>query len=163
MAEFIVHGIVNGQEISRCSDLACKFCEGFYVNGTGTKHYVNRLVGNRMAYSYIVYANPNSHFASYTGRAGSYFGMTIIFENKQVANPDALFKILQATYDNYVKGHIIKEYPSGAKKWIYPTLTDPNDTVAVYLGRGLEQILKQNPNLLKYQALPPLPQQTRSY
>ena len=163
MAEFIVHGIVNGQEVSKSSESARVFCESFYTNDKGIKKDVRRLVGNRMAYSYLVYEEPNRNFLSYIGRPGSYFGMTLIFENKQVANQDALFRVLEATYDNYVKGKVIQDNASGPRKWLYPTLTDSNDTVANYIGKGLEQILKQNPGLLKYQPLPPLQQQGRRY
>ena len=163
MAEFIVHGIVNGQEISQCKKESRVFCDGFYTNNKGIKKDVRRLVGNRMAYSYLVYEDANRKFLSYTGRPGSYFGMTLIFDNKQVINPDALFKVLEATYNTYVKDKVIQDKPSGPRKWLYPTLTDSNDTVANYISKGLEQILKQNPRLLKYQPLPPLQQQERIY
>ena len=162
MAEFIVHGIVNGQEVSQCNNQSRVFCEAFYTNDKGIKKDVRRLVGNRMAYSYIIYEEPNRKFLSYVGRTGSYFGMTLIFENKQVINPDALFEVLEATYNNYVKDKVIQDKNSGPRKWLYPTLTDSNDTVATYIGKGFEQILKQNPGLLKYQSLPPL-QQERIY
>ena len=163
MAEFIVHGVVSGQEISQCKKESRVFCENFYTNDKGIKKDIRRLVGNRMAYSYLVYEEPNRMFLSYTGRPGSYFGMTLIFENQQVTNPDALFKILETTYNYYVKDNVIEDKTPGPRKWLYPTLTDPNDTVANYIGKGLEQIFKQNPGLLKYQPLPPLQQQGRGY
>ena len=37
MAEFIVHGVVNGQEISQCKKESRVFCEGFYTNYKGIK------------------------------------------------------------------------------------------------------------------------------
>jgi len=163
VAEFIVHGIVNGQEISQCKNESRVFCEGFYNDAKGIKKDVRRLVGNRMAYSYLVYEEDNRKFLSYIGRSGSYFGMTLILENKQVANPEALFRVLEATYDNYVKDKVIQDKTHGARKWLYPTLTDSNDTVATYISKGFEQILKQNPGLLTYQPLPPLQQQERRY
>lgn len=163
MAEFIVHGIVKGQEVSQCKDESRTFCEGFYTNDKGIKKDIRRLVGNRMAYSYLVYEDTNRKFLSYIGRSGSYFGMTLIVENQQVENPDVLFKVLEATYNNYVKDKIIQDEPSAPRKWLYPTLLDSNDTVADYIGKGFEQTLKQNPGLLKYQPLPPLPQQGRGY
>ena len=163
MAEFIVHGIVNGQEVSKCKNESRIFCESFYTNDKGIKHDIRRLVGNRMAYSYLVYEEPNRKFLSYIGRTGSYFGMTLILQDKQVANPDVLFKILQDVYDNYVKDKIIQDKTSGSRKWLYPTLTDSDDTVANYIGKGFEQILKQNSGLLKYQPLQSLKQQSRSY
>lgn len=163
MAEFVVHGIVNGQEVSKASESARIFCEGFYVSAKGIKKDIRRLVGNRMAYSYIIYEEPGRPFLGCSGRAGSYFGMTLIFQDKQVSNPDVLFKILKTTYDNYVKGKVIQEAPSGARKWLCPTLNDSNDTVASYIGKGLEAVLKANPESIKYQPLPPLQQQARNY
>jgi len=124
---------------------------------------VRRLVGNRMAYSYLVYEEDNRKFLSYIGRHGSYFGMTLILENNQVTNSDALFKVLETTYNNYVKDKVIQDKISGPRKWLYPTLEDSDDTVANYIGKGFEQILKQNHGLLKYQPLPPLQQQGRRY
>ena len=163
MAEFIVHGIVNGQEISKSSESARVFCESFYMPNKGIKQDVRRLVGNRMAYSYIIYEEPGRPFLGYTGRPGSYFGMTLIFQNTQVSNPDMLFKVLQTVYDNYVKGKVIQENPSGSRKWLYPTLNDSKDTVANYIGKGLEHILKLNPGIIKYQPLSPLPEETRNH
>ena len=163
MAEFIVHGIVKGQEVSKCKDESRIFCEGFYTNDKGIKKDIRYLVGNRVAYSYLVYEDTNREFLSYVGRAGAYFGMTLIVENKQVENPDALFKVLEATYNNYVKDKIIQDKQSAPRKWLYPTLSDSNDTVANYISKGFERILKQNPGLLKYRSLPHLPQQGRGY
>ena len=161
VAEFVIHGIVNGQEISKSSESARVFCESFYVNGKGIKQDIRRLVGNRMAYSYVIYEEPGRPFLGYGGRPGSYFGMTLILQDKQVSNPDILFKILRDTYNKYVKDKVIQDKTSGPRKWLYPTLTDSNDTVANYIGKGLEQILKQNHGVLKYQPL--LPVQQKSY
>lgn len=162
MAEFVIHGIVNGQEVSKSSESARAFCEGFYVPNKGIKHDIRRLVGNRMAYSYVIYEEPGRPFLGYTGRSGSYFGMTLIFQDKQVSNPDILFKVLQTTYDKYVKDKVIQE-TSGNRKWLCTTLNDSKDTVAGYIGKGLENILKSNPGIIKYQPLPPMPQQARNY
>lgn len=159
MAELIVHGVVIGQEISKCSDLGRALCEGFYTSDTGIKKDIKRLVGNNIAYSYLIYGEQNRPFQGYQGRSGSYFGMTIIFKDKQVENPETIFKVLESVYKWYVKDKIIKEYPSGARRWIYPTLSDPDDKVANYIGRCVQQVLQANPNLVKYQPLPPLQQQ----
>ena len=163
MIEFIVHGVVNGQQVSQCRKESRAFCDGFYNNDQGIKKDIRRLVGNRMAYSYLVYEEPNRPFLSYIGRSGSYFGMTIIFDDTQVTNPDVLFKLLEMAYNTYVKGKIIQDTMSGPRKWLYPTLEDSNDTVANYVGKGFEQIFNQNSELLKYQSLPPLPQNVRRY
>lgn len=163
MADLVIHGIVNGQEVSKCSENMHVFCDSFYTLDKGIKKDIRRLVGNRMAYSYIVYEEPNRKFLSYTGRSGSYFGMTLILENQQVANPDALFQVLEATYNNYVKDKIIQDKTPGPRKWLYPTLTDSNDTVANYVATGFQRILKQNPGVVIFQPLPPLQKPGRGY
>lgn len=167
MIELVVHGVVRGQEISKYEQ-SDKFLEPFLGLFYGphkqpTKTNIKRLPNNKMVYSYIVYENPGTNFLSYTGRPGSYFGMSLVVSNKQVANPDMLFKVLQATYENYVKNKIIQEDKSGTRKWLYPTLGDANDTVAKYISSGFESILKQNPGVLKFQPLPSLQKSGRDY
>ena len=163
MAEIVVHGVVDGQEISKCDETAYRICGSYYIPGTGIRSDIKRLPDNRMAYSLLFYGEPNKPFISYTGRDGSYFGMTLFLQNQQVASPDDLFRLLLATYDNYVKGKIIQELPNGSRKWMVQTLRDSEDTVATLVGQGFQQILAKNPGLLKIQPLPPLPPRGRDY
>nr|MBQ0091646.1 hypothetical protein [Candidatus Enterousia merdequi] len=163
MAELVVHGVVQGQEISKCDENARKVCELYYIGATGIRSDIKRLPDNRMAYSLLFYGEPNKPFISYSGRSGSYFGMTLFLQNQQVANPDYLFKILLATYNHYVKGKFIQELPSGVKKWLVGTLQDSSDAVATQVGQGFQQIIKQNPGLLKFQPLLPLQHSGRDY
>ena len=163
MAELIIHGVVDGQQISKCDAIAHQVCGGYYISATGIRSDIKRLPDNRMAYSLLFYKEPGKPFISYTGRTGSYFGMTLFLKGKQVTNPNDLFKILLATYNHYVKDKIIKEFPNGNRKWAYPTLNDADDTVATYIGNGFQQILNKNPGLLKLQPLPPLQNPGRNY
>ena len=163
MAEIVVHGVVQGQEISQCDKEAMKFCGQYYIPATGIRTDIKRLPNNRMAYSLLVYNEPGKHFISYSGRSGSYFGITVFLQNQQVASPDDLFKLLLATYDNYVKGKIIQEFPNGNRKWMVQTLRDPNDTVAKYVVNGFTKIRAKYPSLVKFQPLPPLQCPGREY
>ena len=163
MAEIVIHGVVNGQEISKCDETANKICGNYYIPATGTRSDIKRLPDNRMAYSLLFYGEPNKPFISYAGRTGSYFGMTLFLQNQQVANTDDLFRVLLATYNHYVKGKIIQELPNGSRKWICSTLHDSEDTVATRVGQGFQQILAKNPGLLKFQPLPPLQPRGRDY
>ncbi|MBR5904721.1 MAG: hypothetical protein IKZ49_04290 [Alphaproteobacteria bacterium] len=163
MTELVVHGVVDGQEVSKCDENANRICGGYYIPATGIRSDIKRLPDNRMAYSLLFYEEPGKPFVSYTGRSGSYFGMTLFLQNQQVANPDDLFKVLLATYNHYVKGKFIQEMPNGGKKWMCPTLNDSDDTVATYIGNGFQQILNKNAGLLKFQPLPPLQHPGRSY
>ena len=45
VAEFVIHGIVNGQEISKSSESARVFCESFYVNGKGLEQILKQNHG----------------------------------------------------------------------------------------------------------------------
>lgn len=163
MADFVIHGVVDGQQISKCDAIAHQVCGSYYISATGIRSDIKRLADNRMAYSLLFYGEPGKPFISYTGRPGSYFGMTLFLKNQRVANPDNLFKILLATYNHYVKNKIIKEFPNGNRKWAYPTLNDADDTVAKYVGNGFMQILQQNRGLIKFQSLPPLQNSGRGY
>ena len=163
MALFIVHGVVQGQEVSKCDEIAKQFCDIYYNGAKGVRSDIRRTVDNRMAYSLLFYEEPNKPFISYSGRTGSYFGMTVFFPDKQVTNPDDLFRILLQTYNNYVKGKFIQELPSGARKWMVKTIDDPSDSVATYVGQGLQQILDENPGILKFQSLAPLQKPGRVY
>lgn len=163
MAEIVVHGVVKGQEISQCSKEASNFCERYYTPETGIRTDIKRLPNNRMAYSLLVYKEPGKSFMGYSGRGGSYFGITVFLQNQQVASPDDLFRLLYATYNNYVKGKIIQEFPNGNRKWMVETLDYPDDRVAKYVVNGFAKIHKKYPDLIKIQPLPPLPQPGRDY
>lgn len=163
MAELVIHGVVDGQEISKCDEAANIICGSYYIPATGIRSDIKRLPDNRMAYSLLFYGEPNKPFISYTGRSGSYFGMTLFLQNKKVANPDDLFRVLLATYNHYVKGKTIQEFPTGGRKWMVQTLRDSGDAVATFISNGFQEILKQNPGLLKFQPLPPLPSRDRNY
>lgn len=163
IAEIVVHGVVQGQEISQCSKEASEFCGLYYMPETGIRTDKKRLPNNRMAYSLLVYKEPGKSFRGYSGRAGSYFGITVFLQNQQVASPDDLFRLLLATYNNYVKGKIIQEFPNGDRKWMVQTLQDSNDTVAKYVVKGFAKIHAKYPSLIKIQPLPPLPHPGRDY
>lgn len=51
IAEIVVHGVVQGQEISQCSKEASEFCGLYYIPETGIRTDIKRLPNNRMAYS----------------------------------------------------------------------------------------------------------------
>lgn len=163
MADLVIHGVTDGQDFSKCDDIAYTVCGNYYTDAAGIKTDIKRLPDNRMVYSLLFYGEPDKKFVSYTGRSGSYFGMTLFLKNQQVTNPKDLFRMLLTTYNRYVKGKIIQEFPNGNKKWLVPTLRDANDTVATYIGNGFQQILQENPGVLKFQPLPPLQKPGRGY
>ena len=163
MAEIVIHGVVDGQEISKCDETANRICGSYYIPATGIRSDIKRLPDNRMAYSLLFYGEPNKPFISYTGRSGSYFGITVFLQNQQVASPDDLFRLLLATYNHYVKGKIIQELPNGGRKWMVQTLRDSEDTVAKYVVNGFAKIHAKYPSLIKIQPLPPLPHPGRDY
>ena len=163
MADLVIHGVVKGQEISKCDEIARNLCGNYYIGATGIRSDIKRLPDNRMAYSLLFYGEPNKPFISYSGRTGSYFGMTLFLQNQQVANPDYLFKILLSTYNHYVKGKFIQELPNGARKWLVETLNNSSDSVATQIGQGFQQVINENSGLLKFQPLPPLQYSGRDY
>ena len=164
MVELVLHGVVDGQENSKCDEVISSTCDLFYTLSKGTHYDTKRLRDNRVMYSLLMYEEPGRPFISYTGRSGSYFGISLILkQNEAITNADDLFKSLKETYDKYIKNKIIQETPT-SRKWMYPTLRDPNDTLATYATRAYEKTLQQYPGLIKVQQLPPVQRQSnRNY
>jgi hypothetical protein len=164
MPDLILHGVPSGHSVSKCDDKVRSFFDLFYgSHNPGINTHVMRR-NNQTIYSFLMYENAGSSFRAFDGRAGSYFGMSLVFDNQYVTNSDVVFKVLQKTYDNYVKNKIIKECPDGAKQWLCPTLATPGDEAAIFVAKGLSQILKDNPDLRLYtQPLPPLQNQSQRY
>ena len=164
MAELVIHGVPNGEQISNCDDKTRKFIGLFYNGSKGVQTKVSRRPNNDVIYSYLIYGDDKANFVDYGGRAGSYFGMSLVFHNEYVPDSNQVFNLLKSTYDNYVKNKIIQEFPNGARKWMYRQISTPGDEIANYIGRGMMQLLKTHPELrIKTQALPPLQNQNQRY
>lgn len=161
MAELILHGVVSGHQVSKCDKNLRGFFDIFYsLHKPGITTNVSRHL-NYTIYNFIVYENPGQSFGSYDGRNGSYFGMSLVFQNQFVPNQESVFRLLQKTYDDYVKNKIIKEYPNGRRQWMYPNLDTDGDEIAVYVSKGLAKILKDYPEYnLKLEPLPPISRQS---
>ena len=154
--DVIVHGVVDGQEFSKCDKQIQPFFDIFYgPHKPGTQNHVSYRKNNDVIYTYLVYENPSTSFLSYTGRSGSYFGISLVFHNQYVANQETLFALLQHTYNDYIKNKIISENEQGLRKWMYPTLNDSKDAIANYIANAFGQTLKKHPELaVKLQTLP---------
>lgn len=167
MAELVVFGIVQGEEVSKCDDATKNFVGLFYSpHKSGVLKNYSRRPNNDMIYTYVVYENEGKKFITAGGRSGSHFGMSLVFHGTYVEDANKVFQLLEKTYDEYVKNKIIQETPDGNRKWLYSSLATPGDEIAIYLSKGLARIMKQNPELNlddKVRPLPPLQNQTQRY
>jgi len=167
MAKIIVHGIPHGQQISECDKDLRAFFDIFYApHKPGiTKHFIRRK-NNDVIYSYIVYENPGKQFSDFYGRKGSYFGISLVFHNEFVTDQNAVFGLLQATYDNYVKNQIISEDTNGTRKWMTPSIISPDDKIATFVADGIIKTMRQKPEYSldgKIKPLPPIQPQNQRY
>ena len=163
MAELIIHGVPLGHQVSKCDKKLHDFLGLFYDGSKGTKHNVSRR-NNDVIYSYLLYENPNAKFSDFNGRTGSYFGMSLVLHGTYAQNSSDVFRLLKATYDNFVKNKVIQEFPNGSRRWMYNQIDTPNDKIATYISKGMAQILKEHPELTpKTLALPPITNQSQRY
>ena len=163
MAELIIHGVPLGHQVSKCDKKLYDLFGLFYDGSKGIINNVSRR-GNDVIYSYLVYETPGANFSDFNGRTGSYFGMSLVLHGTYALNSSDMFRLLKATYDNFVKNKVIQEFPNGSRKWMYKQIDTPNDGIATYISKGMAQILKEHPELTpKTLALPPITNQSQRY
>lgn len=165
MAELVLFGVPNGQQISATDNQDAKAFLGLMYDGIsrGIKTKVVRRANNDVHYVFAVYENQGNNFCDYNGRPGSHFGMSLIFHNRYIPDSDKVFKLLRAVYDNYVKNQIIKEEPNGLRKWMRPALATPRDEITTYVANGMNNLIKNHPEFnftRMVQPLPPIQKQT---
>ena len=146
MANLTVFGVPMGEQHSKCDENTARLLQSFYTSRTGIYRKIVTK-NNTTHYVYVVYGDPNKAFLDKNGRSGSYFGIDLALPNQYSGNPQKVFDLLQATYDQYVKNKIIKEHPNGNKQWMYSDLNIENDKIARYVVSGLQNIIKTNPEL----------------
>ena len=145
MANLIIFGVPNGEQASKCDENTKKFLESFYITRTGTHKKMYTRRGNETHYVLLVYADSGTKFLDAGGRGNSYFGMDFILKNQYATNPNKIFDLLQATYNQYVKNKIIKEYPNGNKQWLYNNININNDKITKDVIDGINELIRTRP------------------
>jgi len=154
----VVFGVPNGFNQSRCEQNMINFLQLFYNGDTGgMKFRVTRRSNGEVHYVFLVYPNhPNEVFLDYNGRSGSFFGISLYLRNEYFINPEKICKILQTTYNNYIKNKIIKETPK-LRQFLVPKLNYDDDKIANYVAQGLQKTILQNPEFNLNNDIRPLP------
>lgn len=148
MARFVLFGVPSGYSCSECPKEDYRFLELNYIdNRKGNQLHVERLPSGNVYYSYLMYPPEGCRFADTEGRAGSFFGMSIVLKDQVIPDINKLAKLFQKVYQEYVKDKIIKEFANGNKKFLVNDLCPKGDTLAEYVGQGLVDIMKKNPEL----------------
>ena len=155
MARLIVFGVPQGFDDSNCDLKTHNFLMSFYApHKPGIQMKVFRRPGNEIHYVFLVYENPGSVFLDANGRSGSFFGMSIVLDNKYIGNKDNVYKLFQETYDKHIKNQIIIENNSVRKHKYAGKMNAIHD----YILKNMIEIMKNNPELNftnDYHPLPP--------
>lgn len=165
MSELVMFGVSKGWSNSACDTQTKNFIKLFYGTwNPGTEFKVIRRPNNKMHYVLLVHENPGSTFQDANGRSGSFFGMSLIFDNKYVQDANKVRQLLEATYKYYIKNKIIKESENGVRRWMVPALSVPGDTISHSVANGMMKILQYNPEFHRAlqadtRPLPPLQNQ----
>lgn len=148
MARFILYGVPSGFSCSECSNEEYNFLELNYVgNRKGNQLHVQHLQNGDTCYSYLMYPQDGCSFSDIDGRRGSFFGMSLILKDQIITDLNKLTKLFQKTYQDYVKDKIIQEQPNGNKKFLVGSLRSEGDKLAIQVGQGFVEIMKNNPEL----------------
>lgn len=111
MSTIVFHGVPQGHDVF--GDVIDKYYETFYGNGDTYKSVnvvfvveVRRDVSGLC--SYYSYVRPHN-IVAYSGRSGSYFGMTLKVEGQYCTDVYSLYQLFDKIYDEKVIGTIIKQ------------------------------------------------------
>lgn len=148
MGRFVLYGVPLGFSCSECPKEDYRFLELNYIdNRKGNQLHIQHLPNGNTYYNYLVYPSEGCIFTDAEGRKGAFFGMSIVLKDQVITDIDKLARLFQKTYENYIKDKIIKEFANGNKKFLVNSMRPDGDTLALYVGRGLVNITKTNPEL----------------
>ncbi|MBO7508656.1 MAG: hypothetical protein J6T57_00035 [Alphaproteobacteria bacterium] len=154
MAEVILFGVPYGFQNSECDADSADFLGTFYIPRKQEFTMNTTRRKNKVYYSFLVNEKPGALFNDINGRPGSFFGISLVFDNKYVTDTNRLNKLFATAYNKYVKNHIIQEYPNGNRRW----LTRDLDAAIKYVGTGMQHLIDTVPELQLSDIVKPLPQ-----
>ncbi len=148
MSRFILYGVPLGFSCSDCSHEDYEFLRLDYIRGRHNNQLqIQRRQNGDTYYNYLMYPPEGHNFTDSAGRAGAFFGMSVILTNQVITDVNKLTLLFQKVYQDYVKDKIIAELPNGNKKFLVSNLHSDNDALAMYVARGMANIMKNNPEL----------------
>ena len=139
---FIAYGVTKG--FSCMEDKNSEKIKGFYCPDSGTKMRVRKYADNSVGYHFLMYPQKGESFSDNDGRNGSFFGMSLFFNNNYCKNPQKIFKIFETIYDKSIKNKLIKEFDNGNRKYAIDSFSNPK--VEEYMFKAFVNVM-QNPEL----------------
>jgi hypothetical protein len=99
---------------------------------------IHRMVSGQVSYSYLRY-----NFLSGSGRTGSFFGMSVVFNGEYCADMEGLYKLFEAVYETILQNRIlieeIKENTLLQAKYLVRTFAEAESEV-----KRIENIISKN-------------------
>ena len=137
MVKLFLYGTPDGFSCSECGEKDRALLEGCSVrNQNGNILYGKRMDNGNVYYNYSIYPEKGKIFTDRNGKAGSFFGMAMVFENQEVKDTKKLEKLFKEVYKNYVKDRIVQDLPNGDKRYLIETLNIPGDAIGRYVAQG---------------------------
>ncbi len=116
--EYIVFGVPNGFCDTGTTDEERKFIEQFYRPQTGKKMFIHKRFDHKVFYTYAVYAEKNKSFCSFSGRSGSFLGLTVILDKQYCQDFNKIKALCENMYTHLVSCGLITEDALGNKKFM---------------------------------------------
>ena len=145
MVKLFLYGTPDGFSCSECGEKDRALLEGYSVrNQNGNILYGKRMDNGNVYYSYSIYPEKGKIFTDRNGKAGSFFGMAMVFENQEVKDTKKLEKLFKEVYKNYVKDRIVQDLPNGDKKYLVSSLNINSDAIGRYVAQGAAVEIQTN-------------------
>lgn len=115
--KFYIFGVPDGFDLLDGTTNYVTYFQKFYISDSkeNTKFSIHRDAKGSITYTYLKY-----NLSSCNSRAGSFFGMSLGFQNVYCGDPLSLFKLFDMVYNTYVLIDEIKEKEGKAVGFIRP-------------------------------------------
>jgi len=141
---FFIHGVPNGNDIWGEGD-GRSYVQNFYNGQTSpeqSKLCVEVLKNKNI--SYYTYLRERN-IVSAEGRAGSYFGITIGFQNEFCSDFENLFKLLDLVYEKMIKSVLLVQVTDN-EKFLISRFSEKEDVIKKVQETLFSQIIKSFEN-----------------
>lgn len=115
--KFYIFGVPDGFDLLDGTTSYVTYFQKFYISDSkeNTKFSIHRDANRNITYTYLRY-----NLSSSNSRAGSFFGMSLRFQNVYCGDPLSLFKLFDMVYNTYILIDETKEKEGKAVGFIRP-------------------------------------------
>lgn len=115
--KFFIFGVPDGFDLLDGTTGYVTYFQKFYISDSkeNTRFSIHRDAKGNITYTYLKY-----NLSSANSRAGSFFGMSLIFQNVYCGDPLSLFKLFDMVYNTYILIDETKEKEGKAIGFIRP-------------------------------------------